>query len=261
MASLLESLVSHFDMCATAIKHTEGGLTAVRDYTNENVNVPSLSGVIGSPSNSLNLNPISDVERLEMLQIIRNDAAEVDDVVQDHLSHLSHTHKSISAAFSLLTSVGAKLPSYIQASQLFMQKWTSYANQLSTQMEELDAMRVFYEGYLSSYDGLILEVERRRAMEEKMKAVLRKAMESVGKLWETDRKERDSFRRNVGEFLPSDLWEGLVGDAPRWEVGVVGSDIDGSGADEDIKSTPELKKAIVEEASRREKGRAKVGRG
>ena len=85
-------------------------------------------------------------------------------------------------------------------------------------LEEMDELRRFYEGYASAYDSLTLEVERRRSAEEKVQAIWRKAKESVDKIIEADRKERDHFRQEIGEFLPTDLWVGMNGPLRRWEV-------------------------------------------
>jgi autophagy-related protein 17 len=269
MASLLDSLVRHFDLCVNAIKHTEGGFAAVKQAANDN-QLPdgvTVSGVIQDTSNDsgLVLEPLSAEDRKQMLTILSNDAAEVEDVVaelhqylatmeeqyeqiQEHAASVSSAYASTTAAFALVESIGAHLPSYTASSQEFLMRWAYSKAQIEEQMDELESMRVFYQGYLSSYDGLILEVSRRRATEEKMKALLRKTMEQVQKLHEADTREREGFRREVGDFLPSDLWPGLVTDAPQFEIEVIGDENGGV-------STPELEKAVVDAAVKREKER------
>jgi autophagy-related protein 17 len=258
MASLLDSLVSHFDLCVNAIKHTEGGFAAVKQAATNN-QLPegvTVSGVIQEPGNDSGmLEPLSEEDRRQMLTVLSSDAAEVEDVVlelhhrlssmeeqfeqiQDHVANLTASYNSTITAFTLLESIGSRLPNYIASSQDFLLRWQDSKAQISEQMEELESMRVFYEGYISSYQGLIEEVTRRKTAEEKMKAVLRKAMEQVKKMHDADSKEREAFRRDVGDFLPSDLWPGLVADAPRWEVSIV---VDETGADdrpETQKKTP-----------------------
>jgi autophagy-related protein 17 len=255
MASLLDSLVSHFDLCVNAIKHTEGGFAAVKQAATNN-QLPegvTVSGVIQEPGNDSGmLEPLSEEDRRQMLTVLSSDAAEVEDVVlelhqrlssmeeqfeqiQDHVTNLTASYNSTITAFTLLESIGSRLPTYIASSQDFLLRWQDSKAQISEQMEELESMRVFYEGYISSYQGLIEEVTRRKTAEEKMKAVLRKAMEQVKKMHDADSKEREAFRRDVGDFLPSDLWPGLVADAPRWEVSIVD---DETGADD----RPEMQK-------------------
>lgn len=273
MGSLLESLVQHFDLCVNAIKHTEGGFAAVKQAATNN-QLPdgvTVSGVIeGNGKDSGNLEPLSEEERLEMLNVLSDDAAQVEDVVQelhhrlglmeeqyeqiqDHVATSTASYSSTKAAFTLLESTGSRLPIYLASSHDFLARWEESKAHIHEQMEELESMRVFYEGYLSCYDGLILEVSRRRASEEKMKGILRKAMEQVRKLHAVDTSEREAFRRDVGDFLPSDLWPGLVADAPRYEVAIL-SDDEGDEAKENG-STPELDKKIVEAAAKRDRQR------
>jgi autophagy-related protein 17 len=246
MASLLDSLVRHFDLCVNAIKHTEGGFAAVKKAATDN-QLPdgvTVSGVIEEPSNDAGLEPISDEDRRQMLNVLSNDAAEVEDVVrelhqrlqlmeeqhdqiQEHVGRLTASYTSTIAAFAILETIGSRLPAYIASSQDFLLRWADSKAQIGEQMEELESMRIFYEGYMTSYYGLIEEVARRKAAEEKMKAILKKAMEQVRKLHDADTKEREAFRREVGDYLPSDLWPGLVADAPRFEIMVVGEEVEG----------------------------------
>jgi autophagy-related protein 17 len=273
MAVLLDSLTSHFDLCANAVKHTEGGFLALKDAVAHN-RLPdgvTMSGVIASPDASHQLPPLSEAERLEMLQVLLGDAREVPAVVQDlelrllemeqiapqiaaYVAEQRGAYAGTTAAFGVLEGIAARLPGYVGASARFGDEWQGERTRLEEQARELDDMRVFYEGYHASYDGLIVEVARRRAAEEKMKGILRKALEQVQRVHDADTREREGFRREVGEFLPSDLWPGLVADAPRWEVGVFGEEGEEGG-----ESTPELERVVVEEAVRREKERGVRG--
>jgi len=248
MASLLDSLVQHFDLCVNAIKHTEGGFAAVKKAATDN-QLPdgvTVSGVIEEPSNDSGLKPLSDEDRRQMLTVLSNDAAEVEDVVlelhqrlqsmeeqhdqiQEHVATLTASYTSTIAAFTILETIGSRLPAYIASSQDFLLRWADYKAQIFEQMEELESMRIFYEGYMTSYHGLIEEVARRKAAEDKMKALLKKTMEQVRKLHDADRREREAFRRYVGDYLPSDLWPGLVANAPRFDITIVGEEIEGEG--------------------------------
>jgi autophagy-related protein 17 len=248
MASLLDSLVQHFDLCVNAIKHTEGGFAAVKKAATDN-QLPegvTVSGVIEEPSNDSNLESISDEDRRQMLTVLSNDAAEVEgvvqelhqrlqsmeelhDLIQEHVGTLSASYNSTIATFTILETIGSRLPAYIGSSQDFLLRWADWKAQIIEQMEELESLRIIYEGYMTSYHGLIEEVARRKAAEDKMKAILKKAMEQVRKLHDADTREREAFRRDVGDYLPSDLWPGLVADAPRFEITVVGQEVEAEG--------------------------------
>jgi autophagy-related protein 17 len=255
MASLLDSLVQHFDLCVNAIKHTEGGFAAVKKAATDN-QLPdgvTVSGVIEETGKDSDLERISDEDRKQMLTVLSNDAAEVEDVVlelhqrlqsmeeqheqiQEHLRTLTAAYTSTVAAFTILETIGSRLHAYIASSQDFLLRWTDSKAQIEEQMEELESIRIFYEGYMTSYHGLIEEVARRKAAEEKMKAILKKAMEQVKKLHDADTREREAFRRDMGEFLPSDLWPGLVANSPRFEIMVVGEETYG---DDDVEGKTE----------------------
>jgi autophagy-related protein 17 len=281
MALLLESLVSHFDLCANAVKHTEGGFAAIKRAASDNL-LPdgvTISGVMADPDTSAShdLAPMSEDERTEMLTILLSDAPQVLDVVQElnarlismeessllitnHLNDLRAAYASTTTAFNTLESIASRLPSYINASTVYLSRWESFKSLLEEQTLELDNMRVFYEGYFTSYDGLILEVSRRRQVEDKMKHILRKAMEQVQRLADADRKEREGFRRDVGDFLPADLWEGLTSEAPRWAVVLDGVEGEGGGeeGEREVMETPELGKKVVEDANKREMERRRL---
>ena len=91
-----------------------------------------------------------------------------------------------------------------------------------------------------------------------MKDVLRRAMEKVERIRDQDVKERQAFRQDVGAFLPNDLWDGLMKDAPVWECVVYGDGGDGGPGDEGDQSvsTPDLGREVIEEAERRVRERA-----
>lgn len=263
MASLLDSLVQHFDLCVNAIKHTEGGFAAVKKAATDN-QLPdgvTVSGVIEEPGNDSGLEPLSDEDRRQMLTVLSNDAAEVEDVVlelhqrlqsmeeqhdhiQEHVGKLAASYFSTIAAFTILETIGSRLPAYIASSQDFLLRWADSKAQIGEQMEELESMRVFYEGYMTSYHGLIEEVARRKAAEEKMKAILKKAVEQVRKLHDADTREREAFRKDVGDHLPSDLWPGLVADAQRFKITVVGNEVEGEG-DAEEKNEPAVREEKV----------------
>jgi autophagy-related protein 17 len=113
-------------------------------------------------------------------------------------------------------------------------------------------MRLFYENYHSSYDGLILEVYRRKQCEEKIKNIVKKAMEQIEKVYEADSKEREGFRLDVGDYLPVDLWPNVNAPAPRWEFVLA--------EQETSDSVPEVERAAVEAAGKRDRERQRTER-
>jgi autophagy-related protein 17 len=275
MASLLDNLVSHFDLCVNAIRHTEGGFAAVRKAASSlppGVEPVSVSGVMETSQNLNEEGPLSDEERREMLGVLENDAAQVEDVVAElrehlsemetkheailgHVSDLTATYNSTVSAFNVLEQISARLPGYLMASSNFQMHWEETKLQIQEQLEELESMRVFYENYHASYDALIMEVYRRKQSEEKVKSIMKKAIEQIEKVVEADMREREAFQGDVGDFLPGDLWSGVAVGAPRWEFVPVGS----REGKESIEA-PELERSVVEAAARRDRERQRLQR-
>lgn len=255
MAELLTSLTQHFDLCVTAVRTTEGGADLARRRAAEvkyreasggeaaddagpgdGGDVVSISGVIADQETHMsNLEPITSQDRADMLSVVVSDAAEVDGVVQEINERLRAAEGNFSAleeqtsrikaasvdtikAFRVLEDVGARLVSYVAAEAEFLQRWTYERQAIYDKLGEMDQLRDFYERYASAYDSLLLEVERRRLVEDKIHSIWRKAKESVDKLVEADRREREGFRQDVGEYIPTDLWPGMDAGMKVWEL-------------------------------------------
>ena len=275
MASLLDSLVSHFDLCVSAIRHTEGGFAAVRKAASSlppGAEPVSVSGVMDSSQNLDDEGPLSEEERNEMLTVLENDAAQVEDVVAElrehlsemetkhdailaHVSNLASAYDATVAAFSALQSLSAQLPEYLMAASDFRLRWEDTKSQIREQLHEIESIRLFYENYHASYDNLIIEVYRRRQSEDKVKTIMRKAMEQIDKIVKMDMREREAFRGDVGDFLPGDLWNRVTEAAPRWVFSALSNE-DGNESNE----APQLDRAVVEGAVRRDRERQRVQR-
>ncbi|KAL7920963.1 autophagy-related protein 17 [Trichoderma austrokoningii] len=247
MAECLASLTQHFDMCVTAIRTTEGAAALARRKAAEVTQSQggesvSISGVIAEQeSNRSDLEPQTAEDRAEMLRVVIQDARLVDGVVQDIQDHLAQleqknaalgdetdqtkkAHLGMLDAYATLGEIGDRLTDYLAAEEDFKLRWEMEKEIVFAKLEEMKQMREFYEGYAGAYDGLLIEVARRRIVEDKVQNILRKAQESVDRMLETDRAERETFRQEVGEYLPTDLWADMQGPAKRWKIVEVGDD-------------------------------------
>ncbi|KAF4456065.1 hypothetical protein F53441_1786 [Fusarium austroafricanum] len=264
MAALLASLNHHFDMCVTAIRTTEGGVAlarrraaeATQSQGNDGV---SISGVIAEQeSNVSDLEPKTAKDRAEMIRVVVQDAKEVDDVVQeihDRLTAMEQEYvvlqeqhdiskqgySGMLEAYAILGDIGDRLADYLAAETDFKSRWDLEKESVFTKLQEMQDLREFYERYASAYDSLILEVDRRRAVDDRVRSIWRKAQENVDKLLDADRVSRDTFRQDVGEFLPTDLWAGMQGSAKKWTV----------SQDEGEEDLQPLRKSVVEAAKQR----------
>jgi len=256
MAQGLESLVQHFDSCVNAIKHTEGGGAAVaKNFTTgdlpEGVDVEAFQG----PAESM-----SEEERSEMLRILKSDADQVDEVVADIQERGAEmevqldrvldwrescevSYRDIASAFKLLEKVGRRLPSHAQEVTLFSSHWQEEKAKIEDCVAGMTELCQVYENFLAAYDGMIVEAARRRAVRKRMEKILQDAQNQLDQLYEDDINEREHFRSEQGEHLPSDIWHGLNVRPAQYGF----QRLDGAGVD----SIPELPKEIVASALRR----------
>ena len=269
MAELLSSLTKHFDLCVTAVRTTDGGAALARrkaaevTQSQDSPNV-SISGVIAKQESDVSdLEPITSQDRADIIQVVMDDASEVEGVVNEMTQRLAAmegefesleqqtaqiraAHKATLAAFQALEEVGTKMPSYTGAETDFIVRWEDEKAAILAKLQEMDTIRDFYQGYALAYDRLLIEVDRRHFVEERIRSIWKKAIESVDRLMEEDRQSREFFMQDAGEFLPTDLWPGMGSELKRWEV----SPAVGTGGEVD-KSTPTLSRSVVEAAKMR----------
>lgn len=235
MATLLQSLVTHYDLCVSALKHTEGGLGAATQAAGDLPAAPNGVKVESLHRDADDVGPIREEERLEMIAVIDNDAAQVDDVVAeirdragdmeakyqevvDHIEELRVEFRGLNDVIGMLGAVGNDVGTFVKAGAQFMERWDQEKRVIGEKMTELEGVRDFYDGFLGAYDGLLVEIERRRNVKARMEKVAQEAMAKLEKLFQEDVEERESFRLDQGEYLPSDLWPGLVHPPIRFEI-------------------------------------------
>ncbi|GAB1213567.1 autophagy protein 17 [Aspergillus terreus] len=242
MANLLESLVRHFDLCVTAVKHTEGGGAAARSITGDmpaGMNVSGRGGPNIEEGINANLNapldPLSNSEYREMVNVLIKDAAEADDVVmeiQDRIGEMESIYENILgqrdavlAVYNATTSVfehisslaSARLAGYIAQAHTFTRVWNDEHEHIQGGLSDLSDLNTLYDGFLEAYDGLILEVARRRHVRQRVEKVLRDAKHKLDQLYEEDVNARETFRVEQGDYLPSDIWPGIGREPMRIE--------------------------------------------
>lgn len=236
MAEHLASLTHHFDMCVTAVRITEGGAALARRKAAEDfgeADPVSISGVIAEQE--INVEEHDPQDKADIVKLVIEDASEVGEVVadlneemqriemdfnflKDQADQVKSANVAVTQAFQILDDIRSRLSSYLAAEAEFIQRWEDEKHIISARLEDMKNLRDFYDGYASAYDSLILEVERRRAIEEKIRGIWRKAKEQVDRLVESDWKDRETFKAEVGEYIPTDLWVGMSGPLRRWEV-------------------------------------------
>ncbi|KAL1954554.1 hypothetical protein VTO42DRAFT_1065 [Malbranchea cinnamomea] len=230
MANLLQSLVRHYDLCVTAVKHTEGGGAAATRVAGDlptGVNVGSNTQVTEQGEDLHPLEPLTEEEYREMIAVVTKDAPEANEVVheiQERISEMETTleqvleqRDALAAACASTTEIfhrlahfaSRKLPGYIAQTHVFTGIWREQHDRIQSGMADLTELRSMYTGFLDAYDGLILEAARRRSVRMAVEKVLRDARAKLDKLYEEDLKARETFRVEQGDYLPNDIWPGL----------------------------------------------------
>ena len=261
MARNLESLVKHFDLCVTAIKHTEGGGAVASKITRD---LPE-DVRLDLDDDDGPLEAMSDDERKDMLEVLVKDASEVEEVVNEikediaemeadfeHVvafgEELNEDFKKTTTAFKLLEEVGTKLPNYITQSQIFLYRWDDEKAKIEDHLADLAELRDLYAGFLLAYDNLLIEVGRRKDMEKRIARVRQDAMAKIDRLIEEEVAERRTFKQEQGDFLPGDIWPGLTTPPTRYDLVV---------ADGPIDSVPDISASIINRAIKRAQVRGK----
>jgi autophagy-related protein 17 len=238
MAVLLEALVRHFDLCVTAVKHTDGGGAVARSITGDmpigvdgsNDGMPNIGAEINANLNAP-LDPMTDAEYQEMVAVLIKDAPEADDVVmeiQDRINEMESIFEQVQAQRDALLFISkatievhthlsslasTRLPRYISQAHNFTRVWHEENDRIQSGLAELSDLHSLYDGFLNAYDSLMLEVARRRHVRQRVEKVLRDTRQKLDQLHDEDAAARETFRVEQGDFLPSDIWPG-VGLAP-----------------------------------------------
>ena len=214
MAGLLQGLVRHYDLCVTALKHTEGGgQAAIRaakaelDASGDDMD-PQMAR-LDQASRTHDVNdgdgqqpaPISEAERAEMMAVLDNDAAEVDDVVAEikdrandmdvdfesleaNLEVLKREDDSLKDIGQILQKLETQVPTYVKAGSDFLAVWEEEKAKITDRLAEMEALRDFYEGFLTAYDGLLIEVGRRRNVQLRTGKIMHDALAKIDKLYQ-----------------------------------------------------------------------------
>ena len=232
IAGLLESLTRHYDQCCLAMKELE---------------IPVAD-------------PVAAAERAEMLAVLETDGEQVDDAVKEieerlasmenavstditpYMDSLSRLNQMLVKAFMDFDVLQNNLSVYLVDLSNFEYNQTEYAMQMDEKLSEMDGLRDFYETFRKAYAAMLEEAGRRNRMQERRNAVLKEAMARLQQIDEEDSKQRENFRLEQGQFLPTDIWPALMDTPPKYqfsevEVGYGNGNEFGDGSMDNLKKT------------------------
>lgn len=271
-AQAFQSLVRHYDLCVTALRHTEGGSAAATQATGD-APVPSGDDISAPPE------PMTEEERQEMLGVLQKDALEVEDVVteirergsemefllsqiENYVSHLRNEDSALNSILRMISHIATDVKSHISTSRSFHASWLEDSRPtLLGGIEEWENQREFYERFDLAYAELLVEIASRRRRHDKAKRRAEEAQKELDRLHAEDERAREQFTLAQGDFLPLDIWPGLRDPPRRYEVRSVGfkesedEAQEREGAEVGSKSIPQLGRNVVERALTRVKRR------
>lgn len=273
-AQTFQSLVRHYDLCVTALRHTEGGAAAVTQATGD-ASLPTGDDQGPPPE------PITEEERQEMLHVLGKDAQEVEDVVSEirehgsemsfllsqidnHITHLRNEDSALASILKMVANIASEVKGHIATSRGFHNSWLEDTRpSLLNGIEEWENQREFYERFDLAYAELLVEISSRRRRHEKAKRKAEEAQKELDRLHAEDERAREQFTLAQGDFLPLDIWPGLRDPPRRYEVRAVPimqeqeleEGEEGPDIDLVAKSIPQLGRNVVERALVRVKRR------
>ncbi|CAO2652156.1 Nn.00g004390.m01.CDS01 [Neocucurbitaria sp. VM-36] len=276
-AQAFQSLVQHYDLCVTALRHTEGGSAAATQATGD---APLHAG----DDFSAPPEPMSEEERQEMLHVLRKDAHQVEEVVteirergaemnflleqiESHISHLRNEANALSSVLQMISQITGQVKSHIATSRSFHASWLQGTRpSLLTGIEEWENQREFYERFDLAYAELLVEISSRRRRQEKAKRKAEEAQKELDRLHVEDERAREQFALAQGDFLPLDIWPGLRDPPRQYKVRAVLHQTEEEDPDEEekveverggrgVQSIPQLGRNVVERALTRVKRR------
>ena len=81
-------------------------------------------------------------------------------------------------------------------------------------------------------------------MEVRIEKEVDTAMRRIEKLYEDDLEEREAFRKEQGNFLPVDIWPGVMNPPLRYRV----------LAEDEVERVPDISKSVIHRAIKRVHG-------
>lgn len=236
MASLLESLAKHYDLCSLALKRAE-----------------SHDGGISSQEED----PETEEDKANMLAVLEKDAGEVDDVVneiKERLDEMEATgilveqtiqdiadhYRAVLALLGKMHEGQSSLVDCTIQSKEFVQKQNDNQKVIAERLDELQRLTDHYVLFGDAYDALLVEVGRRITVQRQKDAIIQEALTQIDMLNERDLNEREQFRSEYGDFLPSDIWPGLSDPPGAYTVQRM-----------DAWEIPEIKPGVIENAMTR----------
>ncbi|ANB15223.1 protein kinase regulatory subunit ATG17 [Sugiyamaella lignohabitans] len=197
MALLLESLTRHYDLCLKAIEMSK----TPEKYKDD---LPEVAKILKNDSQELEAVVEELYERRKFIEV--SEAA-----VSSFYKQMNDLNMKVQTFFSELLVFGvSKLTGYSEKLEEALRIHQSQMQEIYKLKQELQSLVDYYGLFHSAYQALILEVLRRRKSQQRMKAMVSDMLKQVHNAHDDEVRARQGFVKQYGDYLPNDLWEGLL---------------------------------------------------
>lgn len=165
----------------------------------------------------------------ELLKIVSADDSQLDDIMKHLLNTIDSTNHQIDKVYEILdiktkqktilhgkiNELIANCTKYSEYLAIFKGIATSIEKFKEGCMQDIQLTKElykFYDEFDNSYNKLLQEVQRRRALSQKMLGIIKNCENELKTLHDEDQKLRTHFLSENGAFLPETIWPGEIDD-------------------------------------------------
>ncbi|KAH9481618.1 Autophagy-related protein 17 [Psilocybe cubensis] len=193
MASLLESLASHYDGMANALKDSENG----EDFSDEDLQVMN-----------------RDTDELPAIMRELEDSLRV---IEEY--HLEKDLKHLSTVLDDLDELGEIMSEMLHTQEILEVQANEELIRLHDHLTALEStFHIPYVEYRTAFTKLLLEIERRRQYKEAAENIVSGMMKHLESMTEEETRVREHFNKEYGGSLPLDLCLYVANSPTRWEI-------------------------------------------
>jgi autophagy-related protein 17 len=192
IATILESLTSHYDQCTKGVAVSNGELE------------------------------LDSKEKEELFSVLEKDDNELPDILTeledcfqelklrcDSIKMNTHLYDSLVHKVASMKEIGDVLEWTFHSLENTMAQFTKLSSDIHSKCVESHELCTHYINFQNSYGDFLNEINRRRELQAKMKSIAENAQSSLEMLVQQDQKQRTKFLKCHGDTLPLDLWNKL----------------------------------------------------
>jgi len=126
--------------------------------------------------------------------------------------------KHANTTFKALISFGADVRQTIQHLDELEANFEERRTTVSFLFEELGNLAMWYDLFNTSYDELLVEIDRRHAEHKRMEDIMQAYQKDLDLWWEVENQKRENFYQYYGRYLPQSLCPSIMERAVRLEI-------------------------------------------